>query len=108
MVKNTEIYELVKDRIAEKFEVPERVRDEVWNEISYDQSGLVLSERRPHFQRPEIITKHPIFKIKYNSQKKDWSVYWMPSDGKWHIIKTYSKLDKILKYIEEHGEYFWG
>lgn len=88
--------------------MPDHVKDKVWNEIEYDQNGLVLYERRPHFQNPKIITKLPIFKIKYHSKKKDWSVYWMPSDGKWYSLKSYKRLDDILKYIDNHGEYFWG
>ena len=108
MAKNTEVYELVKEKIEKKFTVPARVEDKVWNEIEYDPSGIVLSERRPHFQKPEIITKLPIFKIKYDSQKKTWSVYWMPSDSKWHRLESRVKLDDILEYIDENGEYFWG
>lgn len=109
MVKNTKIYELVKEKIEKKFAVPDRVRDKIWNEIEYDQSGLVLSERRPHFQNPEIITKSPIFKIKYRSKHKDWSVYWMPSDGRWHFLKTYKDLNKILQYIDDDTDgCFWG
>jgi len=108
MTKNTEIYELVKEKIERRFMVPERVKDQVWHEIEYNKSGLVLSERRPHFQNPEIITKSPIFKLKYNSHSKEWSAYWMPSDMKWHRLETYSSLDKILDYIDKNAEYFWG
>lgn len=108
MIKNTKVYELVKEKIEKKFAVPEHVRDKVWNEVEYDQGGFILLERRPHFQDSKIITKLPIFKIKYHSKKKNWSVYWMPSDGKWHYLKSYVSLDNILKYINENSQYFWG
>ena len=107
-IKNTEIYELVKERLEKQFEVPDHIRDKLWNEIGYDSSGIILYERRPHFQNPDIITKSPIFKLKYHSKTKYWSVFWMPSDMKWHKLIEYKKIDSAIKYINMHKEYFWG
>ena len=107
-IKNTEIYKLVKERLEKEFEVPERVRDQLWNEVEYDQSGIVLYERRPHFQKPEVVTKSPIFKLKYHSADKTWSVFWMRADLKWYKLAEYKKIDSAIKYINEHKEYFWG
>lgn len=107
-VKNTEIYELVKKRLEKEFEVPDEIRDKVWNEVDYDTSGIMLYERRPHWQKPEVITKSPIFKLKYHSDKKTRSVYWMPRDLKWHKLVEYKNIDSAFKYINEHKEYFWG
>jgi len=107
-IKNTEIYELVKERLEKEFKVPDRVRDKVWNDIEYDSSGIILYERRPHFQRADIVTKSAIFKLKYHSENKDWSIFWMPSDMKWHKLATRKKIDGVIKYINKNKEYFWG
>ena len=74
-IENTEIYELVKKRLEKEFEVTERVGDRVWNDVEYDASGIILYERRPHFQRTDIITKSAIFKLKYHSENKDWNIF---------------------------------
>lgn len=108
MVKNTEIYELIKEKIEKKFVVPNNIKDKVWHEIEIDKNGLILNERRPHFRNPKIITKLPIFKLKYNLQNKTWTVFWMRANGKWNSLKTYKQLNKILDFIENNGEYFWG
>lgn len=107
-IKNIEIYALVQERLEKEFAIPDKIRDKIWNEVEYDSSGIILYERRPHFQKPELVTKSPIFKLKYHSENKNWIIFWMPSDLKWHKLVERKTIDNIIKYINGNKEYFWG
>jgi hypothetical protein len=91
---------------------PKHIRNEV--DISFRISGqsFVIFEIRPQWDDPTKKTESPAVKATYVKSKKEWKLYWMRADLKWHSYKPFpasKSLEKILEVIEQDSHNcFWG
>jgi hypothetical protein len=63
-----------------------------------------LFEIRPVWNNPNEVNQSPFAKIKYDSAKSIWKLYWMRASLKWNLYEPFSsspKLQELLLIIKE-------
>lgn len=86
-------------------------RDQLDLRADIEGAALVLSEVRPSYQDPTVIRHHPFAKVKWIGARRQWRLYWMRADLKWHEYKPgrpLTDINAILAAIDrdEHGCFF--
>lgn len=102
--------DLIAQKIAEFFEVPERVADQVRNVVKKVNDSYILIETRPRWDgSPGPWTKLPIAKVVFHKPTDLWQIYWQRASGKWQFYGKYKTLNGALKAIKRN-KYgcFWG
>lgn len=87
-------------------------KDELSIIYRIDKQDVIIFEKRPAYQRPKEFTEIPAAKLKYLRTKKEWRLFWMRGDLKWHAynpIKNSVKLKDLVAEIKSdpYG-CFWG
>lgn len=75
-------------------------------DISYriNNQSVELFEIRPAFRAPDETIENPIAKATYVKSTKEWRLYWMKADLKWHRYEPapeVTDLEEFLQVIEE-------
>lgn len=52
----------------------------------FETNSVVLIEQKPSFLNPNEWTGRRIAKFRYSEARKNWSLYWMESSGRWHRV----------------------
>lgn len=97
-------------KIEERFQVPERVADQLKNVVEKVKGGYVLFETRPLWdETPGSWGKLEVAKIVFHTPSQKWKLYWMRASGRWELYGQHQTLNDVLKTIDkdEHG-CFWG
>ena len=81
---------------------PEHIRPEL--DIGYTASGQTFDifEIRPDWKDKTVTCQTPVARIKYIMSKKEWRLYWMRSDLKWHSYEpdpTHKSLRAALAVV---------
>ncbi len=96
--------ERIMEAYLERIRPPVHIRNELDIAYSIENQSVELFEIRPAFQRPAQNIEHAIAKATYVKRAKEWRLYWMRGDLKWHRyepVPEVSSLEKLLKIIEE-------
>ena len=87
-------------------------KDELSIMYRVDKQDVIIFEKRPAYQRPKEYIETPAAKLKYFRTKKEWRLFWMRGDLKWHAynpIKNSVQLKDLVAEIKSdpYG-CFWG
>ncbi|MFZ2266478.1 MAG: DUF3024 domain-containing protein [Azonexus sp.] len=93
--------------------IPAEIRDRVRLEFEVAGDMLTLIESRPHFRTPEIWTRLPVARFRYNPGSETWSLdcphlgnpeLWRP-----YPAKPQHDLGQLIKLLDEDDSgAFWG
>ena len=89
-----------------------RIRSKV--DLGFRVSGqsFEIFEIRPLWDDPSKIIETSVAKATFVKSKKNWKLFWMRSDMKWHAhtpCPTATSLEEALEIIEEDAyACFWG
>ncbi|WP_432734918.1 DUF3024 domain-containing protein [Maridesulfovibrio sp. FT414] len=73
-------------------------------EINPRNQSVELCEVRPYFMDASELVENHIFKARYIKGRKEWLIYWMRADLKWHLYEPApyaDTLDDVLGVIKE-------
>ena len=91
---------------------PAHVRGQADLSFKIEDQGFEIFEIRPQWDDPSNNIENAIAKAKYVKSTKEWKLYWMKSDMKWHSYQPFpnsKSLEEILKAIEQDSNgCFWG
>jgi len=77
-----------------------------------DKQDVIISEKRPAYQRPKEYIETPAAKLKYIKSKKEWRLFWMRGDLKWHSYNPKKNSVKLKDLVAEISSdpygCFWG
>ena len=92
---------------------PPQFKDKL--QITYEVTGhnVLVYETRPPWDEPGEWTKLGAAKFTYIRSRKEWKLYWMRRDSKWHAYnpETTSKthtLEQLVRIVDEdqYGAFF--
>lgn len=92
------------DAYLEKTRPPVHIRNELDIGYRIENHSVVLFEIRPAFRKPDQKIEHAIAKATYIKRAKEWRLYWMRADLKWHRyepVPDVKDLGEFLRVIEE-------
>lgn len=105
-------YEFLLTDFIEVKRPPIEIRNEL--DVSYriENQSIYIFEIRPEYQNPANKIEIEIAKATYVKNRKQWKLFWMRADLKWHGYEPglYSdSLEEVL-VIVDNDEYacFWG
>jgi hypothetical protein len=96
--------EKIMDEYLEKIRPPVHIRNELDIAYRIENQSVELFEIRPAFQKQNRKTEHAIAKATYVKRAREWRLYWMRADLKWHRYEPtpeVNSLDEFLKIVEE-------
>ena len=96
--------EKIMDAYLERARPPVHIRNELDIAYRIENQSVELFEIRPSFQNPEQKMEQLVAKATYVKLAKEWKLYWMKSDLKWHRyepVPEANSLEELLKVIEE-------
>lgn len=69
---------------------------------AYEINGLtaLLLEQRPGFMNPSEWTSLAVARFRYALAKRQWSLYWADSNGRWRRLSNVPATDDIRKLIQ--------
>jgi hypothetical protein len=107
----TKRVEKTMEAYLERTRPPVHIRKELDIAYRIENQSVELFEIRPAFRVPNQKIEHAIAKATYVKRAKEWRVYWMRADLKWHRyepVPEVDSLDDFLKIIEEdaHGCFY--
>jgi len=87
-------------------------KDELSIVYRVDKQDVIISEKRPAYQRPKEYIETPAAKLKYIKSKKEWRLLWMRGDLKWHSYNPKKNSANLKDLVDEirSDPYgcFWG
>lgn len=92
------------DAYLERTRPPVHIRDELDIAYRIENQSVVLFEIRPAFKKKDQKVEHAIAKATYIKRAKEWRLYWMRADLKWHRYEPVPEVrsfDAFLKIIDE-------
>ncbi len=94
--------------------IPEDANDLVRYEIDVDARAITIVECRPPWSEdlaPEW-TRSPIVRLRYTEARREWQIYWLDRNFKFHVydlVPPTPNIDKLLAEIEaDPTNIFWG
>ena len=79
---------------------PVHIRNELDIAYRIDNQSVELFEVRPAFQNPNQKIEHAIAKATYVKRAKEWRLYWMRADLKWHRYEPVPEVDSLEEFLE--------
>lgn len=79
---------------------PEEMRDQLDIAYRIDEQSVLIFEIRPRFDDPSIKQETPIAKATYVQAAKQWKIFWMRADLKWHGYKPHLTVTTIDEFFE--------
>ena len=99
---------------ARNARLPERVRDQIRNEINVDDRAVTILECRPPWRAdfgPDW-TRFPIARLRYTKARREWQIYWRDRNLKFHaydLVPPSANVDTLLAEIDADPTcIFWG
>jgi hypothetical protein len=110
--------ELTKKRIEKTLgaycltKVPGGFRDRVRINFKFRGDSVTLFEERPAFGKPEIWVDIAVAQFRFNSQRKEWTLYCADRNSRWHPYSEAEpsrNFEDLLKEVDEDPTgIFWG
>jgi len=98
--------DLQKKRIenaAEDFLKKRRLPQELRTKLDFGYrivgQSVELFEIRPQWRDPGIIQEIPFAKATFVKTKKNWNVFWMRADLKWHVYEPHAHMKTIDEFF---------
>ena len=103
--------EKIMEGYLEKNRPPVHIRNELDIDYRIENQSVELFEVRSAFRRPDEKIEHSIAKATYVKREKEWRLYWMRADLKWHRyepVPEVNNLEEFIQVIEEdtHGCFY--
>jgi len=87
-------------------------KDELSIVYRVTKQDVIISEKRPAYQRPKKYIETPAAKLKYIRSKNEWRLFWMRGDLKWYAYNPKNNSVKLKDLVAEirSDPYacFWG
>ena len=77
------------------------LRDKIRTIYEIQNNDIIIFEERPKFKEPHEWSKTPCAKFKYDRTNKEWRLYWMRKDLKWHRYQTETKSGELEELVAE-------
>ena len=91
---------------------PAHIRERVDLSFIVNGQSVVIFEVRPQRNDPQNKIEEPVAKFTFIKSTKEWKLYWMRADLKWHSYKPFpvsKSLEAIIESIEQDAYgCFWG
>ncbi len=91
---------------------PAHIRERVDLAFRISGQSFEIFEVRAQRDDPEIMIEVAVAKGTYVKKNREWKLYWMKSDMKWHSYKPFpasKSLEDIIEIIEQDAYgCFWG
>ncbi len=94
--------------------VPVRVQDQIRIEVECEGNAITVLECRPPWREasgPEW-SRRGIARFHYSPSKREWTLYWMRADAKFHryeLIEPQEGIDPLLDEVaRDPHACFWG
>jgi len=88
---------------------PAKYRNELKYSYEIDGHAVSIWEERPRWDNPTEWTKMGIARFRYIKAKREWKLYWMRRDLKWHSydpeVSTAKSLEPLVRVVAEDK---WG
>lgn len=98
-------FELVKiDKIVGGFcrqKIPLEIRNQVRMEYSINSHDVEIFEVRPRWDNPQEEMQTPVAKIKLVRTAKEWRLFWMRQDLKWHRYEPLQSSRDLKEIVDE-------
>ena len=91
--------------------VPERVRDQVKLNFSFDGNSVTLSEERPKWNDPTKWISSKVAQFRYQPGTGTWVLFCRDQNGRWHeyFLPADADLGVLLKEVDRDPTgIFWG
>ena len=90
---------------------PARFERELKFVYEVDGHNVSIYEIRAQWDNPEKQTKLGVARLKFVRTRKEWKLYWMRRDLKWHLYdpsEMPKDLDALVKIVDEdrYGAFF--
>jgi hypothetical protein len=90
---------------------PAQLRDELKITYEIDGHNVSVYEVRPRWNNPREQTKLGVARFKFVRSRKEWKLYWMRRDLKWHLYnldEIPTDLKSLVKVVDEdrYGAFF--
>ena len=92
--------EKIMEGYLERTRPPVHIRNELDIAYRIDNQSIELFEVRPAFRNPEQKIEHAIAKATYVKRAKEWRLYWMRADLKWHRYEPVPEVDSLEDFLE--------
>ena len=96
----TKRIEKIMEGYLERTRPPVHIRNELDIAYRIDNQSIELFEVRPAFQNPNQKIEHAIAKATYVKRAKEWRLYWMRADLKWHRYEPVPEVDSLEEFLE--------
>ncbi len=91
---------------------PEHIRERVDLSFRITGQSVEIFEVRAQRNEASSMIEVPVAKVTYVKSTKEWKLYWMKSDMKWHGYKPFpisKSLETVLEAVEQDAySCFWG
>ena len=92
--------------------IPEHVRNQIKLFYKISGSDVKIIESRPHFIHKSEWIESPIARLKYDADKRKWSLFWQRANGRWEKYPDFKPTNDLSKIIDEidkdQWNVFWG
>jgi hypothetical protein len=90
---------------------PDRVKDQRRLVYEVDGHSVCIFEERPRWDDPVTWTRSAIAKFRYFRCRKEWALYWMRRDLKWHRYETSAPAKDLADLVavvnqDRYGTFF--
>ena len=111
IIKTAEVIEAC-ENLLQKRRPSEEIRHQVDLAYRIDNQSVLIYEIRCRWDKTDEFFESPIAKTTWVKTKKQWKVFWMRADLKWHVYKPKAAVSTIYDFIQlvdqdPHG-CFWG
>ena len=110
-LQTLDIIEVMENFLARK-RPPEHIRPKLDIDYKIEEQSIIIFEKRPQWDKPEIIREHGVAKTTFVKAKNQWKVFWMRADLKWHSYTPkpiVNFVEEFIKLVEEDKQHcFWG
>ena len=96
----TKRIEKIMEVCLEKIRPPVHIRNELDIVCRIENQSVELFEIRPAFQRPDQKIEQGIAKATYVKRTKEWRLYWMRADSKWHRYEPIPKVNSLEEFVQ--------
>jgi hypothetical protein len=87
---------------------PPEVRDQLWVELDITNTSITVNECRPHWRPDENRppSRSPVARCRWNNTTKQWTLYWVRRDLKFHLwphLEPQTTIVPLLAEIDDHS-----
>ena len=92
------------DAFLQKHRPPPHIRDQLDLGYRIDGQSVELFEIRPKWKNPSEKQEEPVARTKYLKSRREWHVYWMRADLKWHPYDPVPEVQTLKEFLDVVAE----